>query len=79
MDNNIPIEEYFKYHPPTTEIRQVSHSNINETALQLAVLIGNTVKDPDCKKQALAALLQCKMWSNLGATVDELRQQYTGN
>lgn len=71
--NQIPIEEYFKYHPPTTEERKAKHNKVNEGALSFAKIIDAMVSDEDCKKMALFAIQQARMFANQGITVDELR------
>ncbi len=71
--NQLPIEEYFTYHPPTTEERQQKHDSINESAISFARIIDQTVKDEDCRKMALFALQQARMVANQGVVVDELQ------
>ncbi len=71
---NLPIEEYFKYHPPTTEERKAAHNIVNNTALEFAKVIDATVLDEDCKKMAMFAIQQARMFANQGITVDELRK-----
>ncbi len=73
---NLPIEEYFKYHPPLTEDRKEKHNQINEAALNFAKVIDSCVLDEDCKKMALFAVQQARMLSNQGITVDELVPEY---
>ncbi len=36
MNNNLPVEEYFKYHPPITSERIAKHNAVNDAALELA-------------------------------------------
>lgn len=71
----LPIEEYFKYHPPTTEERKNKHNLVNEAALNFAQIIDDCVQDIDCKKMAMFAVQQARMFSNQGITVDELRMK----
>lgn len=68
----LPIEEYFKYHPPITEDRKNKHNTVNDAALQLAKVIDETVSDEQCKQMALFAVQQARMFANQGITVDEL-------
>ena len=75
MEPQIPIAEYFRYHPPLTQERQAKHDKINEAALSFALMIDQLITDPDCKKMALFAVQQARMFSNQGITVDELREQ----
>lgn len=36
MFDDIPLEEYFRYHPPTTEERKAKHNEVNDTCLEVA-------------------------------------------
>lgn len=72
MNRDIPIEEYFKYHPPLTEARQQKHQAVNDAALNLAKVIDSLVVDEDCKKMGLFAVQQARMFANQGITVDEI-------
>lgn len=69
---SLPIEEYFKYHPPTTPERIHSHNAINEAALHFAQTVDKLVLDEDCRKMAFFAIQQARMFANQGITVDEL-------
>lgn len=69
---NLPLEEYFRYHPPKTEERKEKHNAVNEAALQLAKIIDSVVVDEDCKKMAIFAVQQARMFANQGITVDSL-------
>lgn len=71
--NELPIEEYFRYHPPTTIERKEKHEAVNQSALDFALLIDATIIDEDCKKMALFAVQQARMFANQGITVDELK------
>lgn len=71
----LPIEEYFKYHPPQTDERKKKHETINEHSLKLASLINDVVKDSECKRMAIFAVQQARMFANQGITVDELKEQ----
>ncbi len=70
---DLPIEEYFKYHPPVTEARKQAHDGINTAALSFALAVDHLVKDPECKRMAIFAIQQARMFANQGVTVDELR------
>lgn len=72
---DIPLQEYFKYHPPETDERKRAHEAVNQAALFLAEAIDANCIDPDCKKMAFFAVQQARMFANQGITVDELRQQ----
>lgn len=70
--NNIPVEEYFKYHPPKTEERIKLHDCIDQTAMAMAVAIDMCVQDESTKTMAIAALQNARMLANQGITIDEL-------
>lgn len=70
--NQLPLEEYFKYHPPLTQERKDAHDAINKAALAFAQVIQVNVKDEDCRKMAIFAVQQARMFSNQGITIDEL-------
>lgn len=36
MFDDIPLEEYFRYHPPTTEERKAKHNEVNDICLKVA-------------------------------------------
>ncbi len=36
MFDGIPIGEYFRYHPPQTEVRKVKHQRVNDECLEVA-------------------------------------------
>lgn len=72
MNGNIPIDEYFRYHPPVTKERIKKHDTINQIALEFAKIVDAIVMDEDCKKMALFAIQQARMFSNQGITVDEI-------
>lgn len=74
LDQKLPVEEYFKYHPPLTESRKIAHAKVNELALEFAKGINELVRDEECKRMAFNAVLQAKMFANQGITVDELKQ-----
>lgn len=70
----LPIEEYFRYHPPTTAERKRKHDRINQLSMEFAKTIDVEIADEDCKKMAIFALQQCRMFCNQAITVDELKQ-----
>lgn len=70
----LPIEEYFQYHPPITKARELNHDSINQAALDFAKVIDLCVVDVDCKKMAFFAIQQARMFANQGVTFDELRK-----
>ena len=71
---SIPIEEYFKYHPPITEERKQAHNAVNEAALAFAKVIEANVVEAKCKDQTFFAIQQARMFANQGITIDELIQ-----
>jgi len=74
MIDRLPIDEYFKYHPPLTEERKAIHNAINESALAFAKVLDENVLDEETKKMAFFAIQQARMFANQGATIDELRR-----
>lgn len=74
MTDRLPIDEYFKYHPPLTEERKSIHDAINEAALSFAKVLDESVLDEETKKMAFFAIQQARMFANQGATIDELRR-----
>jgi hypothetical protein len=66
------VSEFFTYHPPTTEERKQKHERVNKMSLELAQVIMQEVKDEDCRKMALFAIQQARMFANQGITVDEV-------
>ena len=71
---SIPIEEYFKYHPPITEERKQAHNAVNEAALTFAKVVEANVLEAKCKDQTFFAIQQARMFANQGITIDELIQ-----
>lgn len=69
---SISTEEYFKYHPPITDERKLAHDAINKAALAFALEVEKQVQDEDCRKFAMFAIQQARMFANQGITVDEL-------
>ncbi len=73
MSKQIPIEEYFRYHPPTTADRIRKHDRINALALEFAKAIDTEIEDELTKQYAIFALQQARMFANQGIVVDELK------
>lgn len=69
---SLPIEEYFKYHPPLTDARKAAHNKINEAALAFAKTVEENVVDEDTRKMSFFAIQEARMFANQGITVDEL-------
>lgn len=69
----IKLEDYFKYHPPTTEERKRKHDLINSAALAFAQVLDYEVEDEECKKMAFYAIQQARMFANQGIVIDELK------
>jgi len=63
--SDLSLEEYFKYHPPTTEERKQKHNAVNNAALQFAKdptsytrftdIIVENVQDEKTKQMAIAS------------------------
>ena len=71
----LPLEEYFRYHPPTTEERKARHDAINQAALSFAKIIEANVEDEELYKKAIFAVWEAKALANQGVTLDELRKE----
>ncbi|MGB3205212.1 MAG: hypothetical protein WBB28_09505 [Crinalium sp.] len=69
---SIPVENYFRYHPPVTEKRKSAHNQINEAALNFAKAVDSLVEDEKTKEYAIFAIQQARMFANQGVVVDEL-------
>jgi hypothetical protein len=74
--NELPLSEYFKYHPPVTELRKKRHNEINRLAQEFAEYLDANITDAECKKMAFFAIQQARMFANQGITVDELKEGY---
>lgn len=70
---SINIEEYFKYHPPTTEERKQKHNAVNEAALAFALVLQANVQDEDLLKMCMYSIQQARMIANQGITMDDLK------
>lgn len=73
---DIPIEEYFRYHPPLTQERKDKHELINKLALEFAKAVDTNITDAQCKSFCFFAIQQARMFANQGITVDELKQKH---
>lgn len=71
----LPIEEYFKYHPPTTTERVAAHNAVNEAALAFAKVVQEQVADEECADMAFFAIQQARMLANQGITVHEIMKE----
>jgi hypothetical protein len=77
---DIPIEEYFRYHPPIPGSDRVrKHDRINALALEFAKAIDVEIEDEVTKQYAIFAVQQARMFANQGVTVDEIRQNIQGD
>lgn len=79
MSKEINLEDYFKYHEPTTLSRKLDHKAINEAALDFARVIDESVQDVETKKMAIFAVQQARMFANQGVTIDDLRGKYSND
>lgn len=73
---SIPLEEYFRYHPPMTEERKARHDAINQAAIAFAKAVQENVQDEDLYKMTIYAIQMARMLANQGITIDELKQQF---
>ena len=74
MFSDFPIEEYFRYHPPSSDERKQKHDEINSAALAFAKVINKCVSDSPTRDMALAFVMQARMFANQGITVDDMRE-----
>ena len=72
---SIPIEDYFRYHPPKTEERKQKHEAVNKAALEFAKVVEACVKDEQTKLFSIFAIQQARMFANQGITVDDIAQE----
>ena len=72
--NGLPLDEWFKYHPPTTDARVQLHASVNDAAKAFAECVLQSVQDERCREQAFFSIQQAKMFANQGITADELRK-----
>lgn len=70
---SIPIEEYFTYHPPTTQKRIDKHNKTNDIYFKIAKYLNKIIENEDCLKMSLMMLQQSRMFANQGITIDELK------
>jgi hypothetical protein len=70
--NNVPLDEYFKYHPPKNASRIEAHENINNAALEFARAVDINVSNPELKQFAFLLIMQARMFANQGITLDYL-------
>lgn len=68
----VPIEEYFKYHPPKSQARIDAHNAINNAALYFAKVIQQHVTDEQLLSGAIQAVQQARMLSNQAIAVQEI-------
>lgn len=70
----IPIEEYFRYHPPTTNERIEAHKVVNEAALHFAQVVQGVKCEEEWMKMAFFAIQQARMFANQGITVESIKK-----
>ena len=73
--DGLSLEEWFCYHPVGTQYCEDAHQSINTAAQDFAETVMRFVKNEKCKEQAFWAIQQARMFANMGATVDELKEQ----
>lgn len=77
FNSDIPVEEYFQYHPVMTEKRRKAHDNINLAAMEFAMILRENIEDKETLKIACMAIQFARMMANQGAVVDELLSKET--
>jgi hypothetical protein len=70
--NGLSLDDWFKYHPPTTPARIAAHDAVNAAARAFAEVILIHTQDQQCRQFAVFAVQQARMFANQGITVDEL-------
>lgn len=68
----VPIEEYFRYHPPKSQERIDAHNAINNAALEFAKVIQQHVTDEQLLSSAIQSVQYARMISNQAITVQEV-------
>ncbi|BAZ39417.1 hypothetical protein NIES4101_53700 [Calothrix sp. NIES-4101] len=68
------VEDYFRYYPTQSSDRKRKHERIQSLCIEFAQAIDAEIDDEECKRMALFALQQCRMFANQGITIDEMRK-----
>lgn len=76
----LPIEEYFRYHPPETEERKARHSVVNEGSLQYCQVLLTWPRGEDLESTRKAmeniAILVCKDMTCFKWAMDAIARAY---
>jgi hypothetical protein len=72
--NGIKMEDWFNYHPPTTQDRRDAHAEVNAAAMDMAQSVLAHVQDEKCREMAFFAIQQARMFANQGITIDHLKK-----
>ena len=76
--NGVSLEDWFKYHPPTTQDRIDAHREVNRAAKVMAESVLAHVQDEKCREMAFFAIQQARMFANQGITMDYLKNAPKG-
>lgn len=68
---SVPLEEQFRYHPPTTEERKQKHDTVNNAALECAKALCGCVRDEHYQQKIIDAIQQARMLANQAVTFEE--------
>lgn len=69
----INLEEFFKYHPPTTQERIEKHNAINNAAYNFAEIVLENVSDEDSIKLIMNHIQTARMFCNQSIVIEEIR------
>ena len=68
------LEDYFKYHPPTTDQRIKDHALVNESALAFAKALETLNLDPVLFSKILDSIQMARMFANQAVTMKDLER-----
>jgi hypothetical protein len=72
----VPLEEQFRYHPPTTVERKAKHEAINAAALECAKVLCTCVRSAKNQQKLIDAIQNARMLANQYVTFEELSQEH---
>ena len=67
------LEDYFKYHPPTTDQRIKDHALVNESALVFAKTLETLDLDPILFSKILDSIQTARMFANQAVTMKDIQ------
>ena len=67
------LEDYFKYHPPTTEERVQQHQLINESAMEFAKAIESLELDEKWSEKIYDHIQMARMFANQAVTLKDIK------